>query len=120
MNGLWWSHHETLHYACNFSLVVFHKLLSQSLSNRLDVCKERSACLVVVAQFLSQICLRVKANLFSGRITVVEKNIFTDILEKLDFKYNDYRSNILNTVQYIQLHTVNTIRGITCGDCVYI
>ena len=73
MTGLWPPDQEALQCGTNFSLVVFQKLLLQSLSNRLDACKQRSSFLLfVVAQFLSQICLRLKVDLFydSG-----EKNI---------------------------------------------
>ena len=55
MRSLWRSHHETLQYVSNFLLAVFQKLLLQSLSNRLDVCKQESSLFqFVVAQFLSQ------------------------------------------------------------------
>ena len=55
----------TLPYVSNFSLAVFQKLFLRSLSNRLGACKRgRSFLLFVVVQFLSRICLRVKADLF--------------------------------------------------------
>ena len=58
------------------------KLLLQSLSNKLDVCKRGSSFLLfAVAQFLVQICQRVKANLFSGRMTVV--NLRTEVVTSI-------------------------------------
>ena len=65
MRGLWRSHHETLQYVSNFYLRCSQKLLLQSLSGRLEACKRGSSFLLfAVAQFLSLICLRVKADLF--------------------------------------------------------
>ena len=73
ITSLWRSHHETLQYVSIFSCAMFQKLLLLSLRNRLDACKEGSSFLLFsVAQFLSQICLRVKVDLFSGRMTVVK------------------------------------------------
>ena len=65
MSGLWRSNHETLQYVRKFLFLVFQNLLLPSLSNRLDVCKQRSSFLLFdVAHFLSRVCLRVKADLF--------------------------------------------------------
>ena len=63
---------------CNV-LAILHlrcsqKLLLQNLSSRLDACKrDNSSLLLVVAQFLSRIYLRVKRIFFSGRMTVIIK-----------------------------------------------
>ena len=65
MSGSWQSHDEILQYVSNFLFAMFQKLLLQSLTNRLDVCKRKSSFLLfVVVQFLSQICLRPKEDLF--------------------------------------------------------
>ena len=65
MSGSCQSQHETLQYVGNFLFAVLQKLLLQSLSNELDACKQRKPFLLfVVPQFLLQIFLRVKADLF--------------------------------------------------------
>ena len=80
MSRLWQSHHEILQYICKLISLRSVKIISKSLDRKdvrfgLDrehvfivdchfVCKRESFFMLIVAQFLSQVCLRVKADFF--------------------------------------------------------